>query len=156
MANIVGQRQSPEKFVPMAIRAADRGETVKIHGQPGNVGSRHYLHARNAADAFLFLLREGPDVPRFPAARRPPRYNITGPDVVSNLDLARQIAEAAGKPLRYELVDFHSARPGHDPHYGLDPAKLTALGWKPPVSFRDSLEHTVRWTLANPRWLLDD
>jgi dTDP-glucose 4,6-dehydratase len=64
------------------------------------------------------------------------------------------VAAVVGKPLRYDLIDFHSTRPGHDPHYGLDPAKLSAAGWKPPVPFRESLERTVRWTLAHDEWLL--
>jgi dTDP-glucose 4,6-dehydratase len=153
--NVVGQRQSPEKYLPMLIRKISRGETVHIHGREGDVGSRHYLHARNAADAWLHILRELPQQ-GFPAADRPDRYNIAGPEPVSNLDLAREVAEIIGRPLRYELVDFHSARPGHDPHYGLDPSKLAATGWKPPVDFRESLEHTVRWSLAHPVWLADD
>ena len=156
MANVIGERQSPEKYLPRLVKRISRGQEVRIHGRPGNIGTRHYLHVRNAADAWLFLLREGPDVAPFPEARRPPRYNITGPDVISNLELAQQVADIIGEPLRYELVDFHSARPGHDPHYGLDPGKLAALGWKPPVGFRESLERTVRWTLANPHWLEGD
>ena len=156
LMNVIGERQLTEKYLPMLIRRISRGETVTIHGRPGEIGTRHYLHARNAADAWLFLLREGPDVPRFPEARRPARYNIASDDVVSNLDLARKVAGIIGKPLEYELVDFHSARPGHDPHYGLDPGKLAALGWHPPVDFDTSLKKTVLWTLDNPRWLAGD
>ena len=33
---------------------------------------------------------------------------------VDNLALANMIAQAAGKELKYQLVDFHSSRPGHD------------------------------------------
>jgi dTDP-glucose 4,6-dehydratase len=158
--NMLGERQHPEKFIPKTLRAILSGEEAVIHGSPGNVGTRHYLHARNMADAVLFLLRTTRPA-AFPAHARPgqtaapvpDRYNIAGADRVSNLDLAQLIAEDAGRPLRYRLEDFHSARPGHDPHYGLNPAKITALGWKPPVPFRESLARTVRWTMANPEWL---
>ena len=64
--------------------------------------------------------------------------------------------EFAGKPLKYKLEDFHSTRPGHDPHYGLDPSKLMNLGWSLPVPFRESLHKTVKWTLEHPDWLLPD
>jgi dTDP-glucose 4,6-dehydratase len=151
--NNVGERQDVEKFIPMVTRSVANGYTVQIHGTPGNIGTRHYLHARNSADAWLFLLRDGPDVVQFPDADRPPRYNVAGAEPVDNLQLAEKIARAVGKPLKYELVDFHSARPGHDPHYGLDPAKLARLGWKPPVDFDKSLEQTVKWSLAHPEWL---
>lgn len=150
--NLFGERQDPEKFLPKTIRHILRGEPVPVHGVPGNIGSRHYLHARNLGDALLHILTGLPPA-RFPAADRPDRYNIAGPEPVSNLALAQDVAAIIGRPLRHELIDFHSARPGHDPHYGLDSSKLAAAGWKPPVAFRESLERTVTWTLAHPEWL---
>jgi dTDP-glucose 4,6-dehydratase len=150
--NLFGERQDPEKFLPKTIGHILRGATMPIYGVPGNVGTLHYLHARNLAGALLHILRELPPG-HFPQADRPDRYNIAGPEPVSNLDLALEVAAIIGRDLRYELVDFHSARPGHDPHYGLDPARLAATGWKPPVEFHDALARTVRWTLANPGWL---
>src|SRR5258707_15115592 len=152
--NYYAQRQDPEKFLPLLIKHISTGVTAPIHGRPGDIGSRHYIHARNIADALLFIFREMPPV-KFPVADRPDRYNIPGAEPISNLDLAAAVARIIGKPLRYELIDFHSARPGHDPHYGLDMGKLTAAGWKPPVDFAESLEHTVRWTLAHEHWLED-
>lgn len=161
--NMIGERQHPEKFVPMVLRAVLAGKEAVIHGSPGNVGSRHYLHARNMADAVLFLLR-GTLPSMFPAhlapgsaasaADRPDRYNIASADRLSNLELAQMIAAAAGMPLRYRYEDFHATRPGHDPHYGLDPGKIGALGWKPPVPFAASLERTIRWTMQHPEWML--
>jgi len=151
--NLIGEMQDREKYLPKIIATVRDGGTVPVHGRPGDIGTRHYLHARNLADALLFILRDLPAV-RYPAADRPDRYNIAGPDRISNLLLAQMVAETVGKPLRHELVDFHSTRPGHDPHYGLDPSKLAGLGWKPPVPFRESLERTVRWTLTHPEWLL--
>jgi dTDP-D-glucose 4,6-dehydratase len=152
--NIIGERQDPEKFLPMLIRRISRGETVTIHGTPDHIGTRHYLHARNAASAWLFLLRDYTATPSmYPAADRPDRWNVAGPEPVSNLDLALQVATIIGKPLDYELTDFHSARPGHDPHYGLDPSRLHTAGWKQPVDFEESLIRTVEWALDHPDWL---
>ena len=159
--NLVGERQHPEKFIPKTLRAVLAGDEAVIHGSPGNIGSRHYLHARNMADAVLFLLQLRPPaaypahaIPGQPAASRPDRYNIASADRISNLELAQMIARAAGRPLRYRLEDFHTTRPGHDPHYALDPGKIHALGWKPPVPFAESLERTVRWTMVHPEWML--
>ena len=73
---------------------------------------------------------------------------------MNNLALALEIASVIGKPLKYELAGFDvKNRPGHDPHYGLDMARLDGLGWKPPVEFHESLERTVRWTLEHPEWM---
>lgn len=151
--NLIGEAQAVTKFVPKVIAAVRDGKTVTIHGRAGNIGTRHYLHARNLADAVLYILRNLPPG-QFPAAARPDRYNIASPDQLTNLELAELVAAAQGKPLRYELEDFHTTRPGHDPHYGLDPAKLAALGWKPPVPFAESLQRAVEWTLAHPEWML--
>lgn len=149
--NIIGERQDPEKFVPMLVRKITAGEQVTIHGHAGEAGTRYYLHARNAADALVYILNELPPA-AFPAADRPDRYNVVGPDQVSNLELAEMIASITGRSLWYQLAE--GDRPGHDLHYGLDPAKLTGLGWKPPIPFAESLARTVRWSLQNPEWLL--
>jgi len=162
--NMIGERQDNEKFIPMVIGKVARGETVTIHGTANNIGTRHYLHARNLADAMCFIFK-GRDpalfhshVPSYDvhSADMPDRYNIASPDRIDNLTLAQMIAADIGRPLKYELEDFHSTRPGHDPHYGLDPSKLYHMGWKMPVPFRESLMRTVDWTLNHPEWMESD
>jgi dTDP-glucose 4,6-dehydratase len=150
--NMIGERQDPEKFVPRVIRAVLDGREVAVHGTPGDIGTRHYLHARNLADGIRFLLRLRPPA-MFPDVLRPDRYNVASPDRVNNLVLAELIAASVGRSLRYRLEDFHATRPGHDPHYGLNPAKIARLGWRAPVPFAESLDRTVRWTVKNPDWL---
>jgi dTDP-D-glucose 4,6-dehydratase len=157
--NMFGERQDPEKFIPSTIAKVNRGETVTIHGTEDHIGSRYYLHARNLADGVLSLLMRKPATLFGQNSYDgeilvPDRYNIVPPDRFDNLTMAKMIAEYVGKPLRYELVDFHSTRPGHDPHYGLDGSKLRNLGWQMPVPFEESLERTVKWSLEHPEWLL--
>jgi dTDP-glucose 4,6-dehydratase len=159
--NMIGERQDVEKFVPKVIKACQRGEEIVIHGRHGEVGTRHYLHARNLADGVLFLLNGSSPamhhdhVPSYDvqSADRPDRYNIASADKVDNLSLAKSIAEIVGLPLKWRMEDFGTSRPGHDAHYGLDSAKIAALGWTPPIPFTASLEKTVQWTLAHPVWL---
>lgn len=153
--NIIGEMQDPEKFVPMTIKRALSGETMLIHSTPdGTPGSRHYLHARNQADALLFLLREPlADIRYGQGVTRPYRFNIVGEREVDNLTMAQMVAEFAGRELNYELVDFHSSRPGHDLRYAMDGSRIEALGWKAPIPLEDSLRKTVEWTLAHPEWL---
>lgn len=151
--NIIGELQDPEKFIPMIIQRIHRGEKVTIHASPtGEIGTRFYLHARNQADALMFILKNI-DVPTYTEDPEMPRYNIVGEREVDNLELATLVALFAGKPLDYELVDFHSSRPGHDLRYALDGSKLASAGWKAPVPFEESLKRTVEWTLGHPEWL---
>lgn len=144
--NVFGERQHAEKYIPLVIRKVLRKELVKIHSnkEKTKAGSRYYIHARNVADAIMFIIKNG---------ERREKYNIVGSEEVDNLSLAQMIAEIIGKPLQYELVDFHSSRPGHDLRYALDGSVLRELGWEPPVDFRSSLEKTVHWTLQHPEWL---
>ena len=67
--------------------------------------------------------------------------------------MAQLIADTIGKKLNYEMVDFHSDRPGHDLRYGLDGGKMRKMGWRLPVDFETSIRNTVTWTVENKRWL---
>lgn len=147
--NVFGERQDPEKLIPKCMKFIQKGEPMTIHGLPGNVGKRHWLHARNAADATLFLLQS--DVVR-------EKVHIVGDIEMDNLQMFKLIAKAMGKDgvvegKDYTHVDFHSTRPGHDSRYSLDGTKLASLGWKAPLDFEKSLEKTVKWTLENPGWI---
>jgi len=54
--------------------------------------------------------------------------------------------------LKYEFVDFHSSRPGHDLRYALDGSKMKKLGWEPDIDFKESLENTVNWIRQRNFW----
>jgi dTDP-glucose 4,6-dehydratase len=152
--NNFGERQDPEKYVPKVIRAVLKGDTVTVHGKFGDIGSRFWLHARNHADAILFILQNNKKLlQKFPIFDRPQRFNVVGDIEVDNLQIAETIAQILKKPLHYILEDFHSTRPGHDPHYGLTGYKMREAGWAAPVSFVESFVRTVKWFEANPLWL---
>ncbi len=146
--NVFGERQHPEKFFPKVIKSVLKGDTVTIHSNKDKTkaGSRFYIHARNVAEALMFLLKNYKDGDK---------YNIVGEKEVDNLTLAQGIAKVIGKPLKYEMVDFHSSRPGHDLRYALDGTKLKEMGFEYPKTFEQSLEKTINWYLDHPEWLLD-
>ena len=152
--NLIGERQDPEKFVPLAIRCVVEGRRLLIHSDENGIpGSRFYLHARNYADACLYVMnRINPAM--YPNHDRPDRWHVVGDREIDNLTLARMIAGWIGKPLDYGLVNYHASRPGHDLRYALDGWKLRNAGWKPPVPLDESLKRTVEWTLANRKWLV--
>lgn len=152
--NIIGEMQDPEKYLPMVIKSIMIGKELTIHANSDGtkIGSRFYLHARNQADALLFLLKNV-EFPSYSSGEEMARYNVVGEYEINNLELAEKVAIILGKELRYKLVDFHSSRPGHDLRYALDGSKLAALGWKAPLSLDDSLKNTVEWTIKRPEWL---
>jgi dTDP-glucose 4,6-dehydratase len=163
--NMFGEiAQDREKFFPKVMAAVAAGEPVPVHAAAdGTPGSRFWQHARNVADAILFICEHvtparyadaGAMDPagqcrETPASIAPSRFCVTSGDRVSNLDLARTVAGAMGRPLSYELTDYHSSRPGHDLAYGIDGSRLAALGWQPPVDFATGVKRTVAWTLEH-------
>ena len=151
--NIIGESQDTEKYVPMVISKVLKNEVVPIHGNPEKniVGSRFYLHARNQADGLLFVSKL--NSPKYGDADEPNKFNIVGEREINNLEMAQAIADYVGKPLRYEIIDFHSSRPGHDLRYALDGSRIAEAGWKAPIEFEVSLERVVTWTLKHPEWL---
>lgn len=159
--NAYGERQHPEKFIPMTVKKILRGEIIPIHSDPSRTkaGSRFYIHCRSIASGVLFLLQHMPvDMNGFIRDK----FNIVGETEVDNLALVKLIhsdlCEIFGKELelKYEMVDFHSSRPGHDLRYSLSGEKLRKLGWTPPLTFETSLHKCVQWMVepANLHWLM--
>jgi len=159
--NNFGERQFPEKLLPKAVKRILLNQPIPIHsnlvgltdGEPvgdERIGSRTWLHARNHADALLFLLRTETEPGEI--------FNVSGNVELNNRELCLLAARTLGREAHFEYIDFHRARPGHDMRYALDGTRIRNLGWVPPVDFTASLEKSVEWYAAHPEWLglLDD
>lgn len=147
--NNFGERQHWEKFVPMIVRNALLRKPVtahckKIDGSVVDVSTRCWLHARNHADALMYLLNN--------STAYGESYNVVG-ELHDVVEMIRIISYIMQVEIEFDLVDFHSTRPGHDMHYGLDGTKMYELGWREPVPFYDSLSKTVLWMMNHPEWL---
>ena len=153
--NVFGERQHPEKFIPMCIKRARDGEIITVHSDKTKTiaGSRHYIHAEDVASAVLFLLHYKGKFGTTWGNAKCPKFNIVGSEELNNLELAQIIADAQSKELKYEMVDFHSSRPGHDLRYALSGDKMRELGWEPAKSVRDRIADVTKWTLENERWI---
>ena len=154
--NVFGERQNAEKYIPMVIQKVRDNEKVTVHANEERTiaGSRHYIHAKDVADALLFLFNY--DMKRLKIDHKEgkcQKFNIVGKDEINNLELAQFIAKVQNKDLIHEMVDFHSSRPGHDLRYALDGSKMANMGWVPQSAF-ERLESVIKWTLDNDRWLI--
>lgn len=140
--NIFGEKQHPEKLVAKAIKNISNNKPIPIHAKLDNqgnvecVGERHWLHARNAANALLFLFAHG---------ESGQHYNVVGETKLTNDNLVKTIGVLMNKSPILEYVDFHTARPGHDMRYALDGSKLKNMGWVPPMDFDLSMKKTIQW-----------
>lgn len=152
--NNFGEMQQSSKYPVMIQKALAKDEEITIHGGSKGIGSRSYIHSQNFANALLFILKNLPPHLHVPGeVDKPDRYHIAGDKQVDNLELAQMIADLMGKELKYKIIDFHSTRPGHDPHYGLNDDKIKSLGWSSPVSFEASLKNCIEWQTKNDEWI---
>lgn len=144
--NVFGIRQHPEKFIPLVMKRVLNGEKVFIHANKEctEAGKRHYINTSDVADGVMFLLENGV---------KGDKYNLVGERELDNLQLAQMIADFIGKPLNYELVDFHSSRPGHDLRYALNGEKMKKMGWEPRKKVDERLKEVVEWSLQHPFWI---
>lgn len=143
--NIFGQFQNAEKFIPLCIRKIMNGETIYIHSDKTKTvsGSRYYIHASNVVEGVTTVLFKG---------ENNKSYHCVGEQEVFNLDMAKDIASYLGKELKYEMVDFHSSRPGHDLRYALANENLAKLNWKLSLPFNHGLMDTIEWYMQNKAW----
>lgn len=148
--NVIGERQHPEKFLPKVVKKILFDEEILIHSNKDKTaaGARFYIHARDVADAVLFLLTHN--------TTYGDKFNIRGYREVTNLELVQLVGQIMEKTPKFKMVDFHSSRPGHDLRYALDGQKLKDMGWYPKKPFEYRLERIVKWMVKRPRWLLMD
>ena len=153
--NVFGERQHPEKFIPMCIKKIRDGQTVTIHSDKTKKipGSRHYIHAEDVAEAIYFIITNKFENKLDFGGAKCPKFNIVGSEELNNLELAQIIANCQNKELKYEMVDFHSSRPGHDLRYSLSGEKMKKLGWQPSIKLTERIKQVVEWSLNNQNWI---
>ena len=110
-------KDNVEKFIPKCIRSKRWGINNYTQDSTKTIpGSRHYIHTEDVAMQFYFNKNafQRIDVGRVKCQK----FNIVGSEELNNLELSKIISEVQQKELKYEMVDYHSSRPGHDLRYG--------------------------------------
>lgn len=114
-----------------------RGLKVCIHGDGSH--TRRYIHATDVANAVSLILHEG-IIGQI--------YNIGTTFEISNLELARMLIKemvpTATNP--DDHIEFVGDRQFNDRRYAIDSLKLSKMGWKSLVDFKDGLTETSNLT----------
>jgi dTDP-glucose 4,6-dehydratase len=140
-SNNYGPYQFPEKLIPLIVSNALKNKPLPVYGQGLNV--RDWIYVEDHCKAIELVSRKG----NFGEI-----YNIGGNAEKQNIEVVKTILERLNKP--ESLIQFVKDRPGHDFRYAIDFSKIqTELGWQPEVDFKEGIEKTIDWYLANQIWI---
>jgi dTDP-glucose 4,6-dehydratase len=147
--NNFGPYQFPEKFIPVVITKALRGENIPIYGD--GLYIRDWIFVRDHCEGILDILTKG---------KAGKIYHFSGGYEMTNIALCERIlsyiAERTGKDFETlkSLMTSVTDRAGHDRRYSLDHSETTAsIGWKPRSAFDKAITETIDWYLKNEQWL---
>jgi dTDP-glucose 4,6-dehydratase len=139
--NNYGQRQFPEKLIPLIIANAMNDESLPVYGDGKNV--RDWIFVEDHCRAIWLAYERG---------KSSESYNISARNERQNIEVVKSILDALDKP--HSLIKFVTDRPGHDRRYAIDAAKVeTELGWKPQMTWKKGLQKTICWYLENHDWV---
>jgi dTDP-glucose 4,6-dehydratase len=133
--NNYGIGQYVEKLIPKTCKYLELDRKIPLHNNGTPV--RNWLHASDTAEAVITIIEAGVENEI---------YNIAGGFEQSNYNtVAKVIKEYNGSDDVENYLDLSYSRVGQDIRYALNDSKLKALGWKPVVSFDDTLPSIVEY-----------
>lgn len=133
--NVYGPNQYPEKLIPKFIKQLKNNQPVTIQGNGKCL--RSFLHASDAANAFITILEKGiiGEI-----------YNIGSDENMefSVIEIAKLLIEKIQKTKDYnKWITYIEDRPFNDKRYFIDNYKLKSLGWKIKCSFDTEINKLV-------------
>lgn len=132
-SNNYGERQFPEKLIPLAVKKAVNGEKIPLYGDGRNV--RDWIYVKDHCKAVEMILENG---------RAGEIYNIGADNELSNLAIAGKLLEALGKSA--DDIEFVPDRKGHDRRYAVSSEKLRhEMNFKAETDFEKKFPEIVKW-----------
>ena len=148
-SNNYGERQYPEKLIPLFVDNILNRRALPVYGTGKNI--RDWLYVGDHARALDIV---------FHRAESGQTYNIGGNNEWTNIDLVKELIRVVdselGNPEGYslELITYVEDRAGHDLRYAIDTSKIEReLGWRAETSFEEGLRRCVRWYLNTREWI---
>ena len=148
-SNNYGERQYPEKLIPLFVDNILNRRALPVYGTGKNI--RDWLYVGDHARALDIV---------FHRAESGQTYNIGGNNEWTNIDLVKELIRVVdselGNPEGYslELITYVEDRAGHDLRYAIDTSKIEReLGWRAETLFEEGLRRCVRWYLNNREWI---
>jgi dTDP-glucose 4,6-dehydratase len=132
--NNYGEGQYVEKLIPKTCKYLKLNKKVPLHNNGTPI--RNWLHAHDTARAIITIINK---------EVKNEIYNIAGGFEQSNYDTVAKVIKAYNGGDIENHLDLTYSRVGQDVRYALDDSKLKLLGWRPVVSFDDTLPLIVEY-----------
>lgn len=131
-ANVFGEGQPAGKFLPAVVRRVLAGQPVDVAP-----GWRRFIHARDCAAAWVWLLRNAPSWWE--------RCNVAGEVESDHAGFVQAILYAmrGHLPAEVTLRAMEGVRAGQDGTVVLDGSRLAAAGWRHPLGLRAGVGRAV-------------
>ena len=146
--NNYGQRQYPEKLIPLMITNALAGKDLPVYGDGKNI--RDWIHVEDHSAGVLLALTKGTVGETYCFGGNAEKTNNEVVDALTTiLDDVRPKSDGSYK----EQITYVKDRAGHDRRYAIDDSKAEkTLGFKRKHNFESGLRDTVQWYLNNQAW----
>jgi dTDP-glucose 4,6-dehydratase len=132
--NNYGFGQYPEKLFAKTVDHLANGKKMTVHGDGSY--TREWLYAGDNCDAILLAMERG-GINEI--------YNISSNEERSVLEVVQMIVQHMKSGSDWtEWVEFVPNRWGQDGRYGVDTAKIRALGWNPTIQIQDYIPEYLR------------
>ncbi len=139
-SNNYGPRQTSEKLIPKVIKCILNNQPIPIYGKGLQI--RDWTHVFDNCSGLMTVLNNG----------EPNQiYNIAANQEYTNIEVVQKICNVMESG--HQLISFVNDRPGHDFRYSINTDKLSELGWKPAIKFKDGIRDTIQW-YKNNQWFL--
>lgn len=130
--NVYGNFQYPEKLIPRFIKLLKEGKKLTIHGDGSS--RRNFIHTYDFCTGIDTVFQKG---------KLGEIYNIGTQNEYNVIEIASQLVEIVQKSQSGEYFEYVEDRLYNDSRYSINCDKLLALGWKPIINFKESLEKLV-------------
>src|SRR5262249_9812289 len=138
--NNFGPMQHLEKVVPRFITSVLLGEDLTVHGD--GAAARDFLFVDDTCRAIDMILQAPAELVHGEI------FNIASGEHRSIGNIARDVVNLMGYDS--DRIQFIDNRPGQVVRHTGDWSKINrVLGWKPLLTWREGLEHTIAWYEAN-------
>jgi dTDP-glucose 4,6-dehydratase len=131
-SNNYGPNQFPEKIIPLFINNLLKNKKVPLYGTGTN--KRDWIYVKDNCEAIDLVINAG---------KIGEIYNIASNYIISNIVLTKKILGLMKKGKEY--IEYVTDRLGHDSKYAMNTKKITELGWRPKIKFKDGIKKTIEY-----------